>query len=76
MVKDDDNEKVKQAIKKVSSKNYKTLQNWIEDNPDHIKDDTKSYFLAKTVSSIGKPLAPVSEKIIKNVCKKTHVKET
>ena len=39
-------EKLKKAIKSASSKNYKALQKWRDNNPDFMQnDDKKDYFV-------------------------------
>ena len=72
--KDNNKEKIKQAIKKTSSKNYNALNNWKDDNPDFSDNENKSEFFSKTISTIGKPTTIIDDKIIKNLCKETYVK--
>ena len=38
-------------------------------------DEAKQIYYAKAMSAAGKPIDAVDEKIIKNVCKQTYVKE-
>lgn len=73
--KDKDKTKIKEVIKKASNKNYTALQNWRKENPDYLDDDAKAIYYAKAMSAAGKPIDNVDEKIIKNVCKQTYVKE-
>jgi len=72
--KDNNKEKIKQAIKKTSSKNYNALNNWKDDNPDFSDNENKSEFFSKTISTIGKSTDIIDDKIIKNLCKETYVK--
>ena len=55
--KDDNNEVLKKAINNVSNKQYKALNNWVQENPDYLSNETKQYYYAKTLSTIGKPLS-------------------
>jgi len=73
--KDKDKEKIKQVIKKTQNKNYTALKKWTEVNPDFMGDDSKQMYYAKAISQAGKHLMGLDDKIIKNVCKQTYVKE-
>ena len=73
--KDTDKSKIKQAIKKTSNKNYVALTNWTKANPNFMKDDNKQMFYAKAISSVGKPIDGVDDKIVKNLCNSTKLKE-
>jgi hypothetical protein len=73
--KDKDKTKIKEVIKKASNKNYTALKKWEEANPDYMDDDAKAIYYAKAMSAAGKPIDGIDEKIIKNVCKQTYVKE-
>ena len=74
--KDNNKEKIKEAIKKTSSKNYNALQEWKESNPDYMNNEDKTDYFAKTVSTLGKLDNNIDNKIIKNICKETYVKES
>ena len=80
-IKDDDNwskdtnkEKIKGAIKKASSKNYNALLEWKTQNPDYMNNEDKTDYFTKTISTIGKRTNSIDEKVIKNLCKETYVK--
>lgn len=73
--KDKDKTKIKEVIKKASNKNYTALKKWEEANPGYMDDEAKQIYYAKAMSAAGKPIDAVDEKIIKNVCKQTYVKE-
>lgn len=73
--KDKDKTKIKEVIKKASNKNYTALKKWEEANPNYMDDEAKQIYYAKAMSAAGKPIDGVDEKIIKNVCKQTYVKE-
>ena len=72
--KDDSKEKIKHVIKKASSKNYNALMEWKSLNPDFMNYEDKTDYFTKTISTIGKPINSVDEKVIKNLCKDTYVK--
>lgn len=72
--KDASKEKIKKAIKKVSNKNYNALQEWKSQNPDFLVNTEKQDYFTKTISTIGKPISSIDEKVIKNLCKETYVK--
>jgi hypothetical protein len=74
--KDINKEKIKGAIKKASSKNFNALMDWKILNPDYMNNEDKTDYFTKTISTIGKPTTNIDEKIIKNLCKETYVKES
>ena len=74
--KDLSKEKIKKAIKKASGKNYNALQDWKETNPDFLKNDSKTDYFTKTITTIGKPTETIDTKVIKNLCKETYINET
>ena len=75
-IKDKSKEKIKSAIKKASSKNYNALIDWKTQNPDYMNDEDKTDYFTKTISTIGKPISSIDEKVIKNLCKETYVKNS
>ena len=74
--KDASKEKIKKAIKKASGKNYNALQDWKNENPDFLNNDLKTDYFTKTISTIGKTGDATEEKIIKNLCKETYLKDS
>ena len=73
--KDKSKEKIKNAIRKTSNKNYTALTNWRKENPDFMEDDDKQMFYAKAMSKLGKPLDGIDDKVIKHLCNNTKIKE-
>ena len=73
--KDINKEKIKGVIKKASSKNFNALMNWKNLNPDYMNNEDKTDYFTKTISTIGKSSESIDEKVIKNLCKETYVKE-
>ena len=74
--KDKDKSKLKNAIRKTSNKNYTALTNWTRENPDFMKDDEKQMFYARAMSTLGKPMDGVDDKIVKKICSNTYLKES
>ena len=74
--KDKDKSILKQAIRKTSNKNYTALSNWTKDNPDFMANDDKQMFYARAMSTIGKPIDGVNDKIVKKICSNTYLKES
>jgi hypothetical protein len=72
---DDNKEKIKGAIKKVSNKNYNALQNWKEQNPDFRENDNKKEYFVQSLSNISKDSKDIDSKIIRNICENTYIKE-
>ena len=73
--KDKDKSMIKNAIRDISHKNYHTLKEWMDDNPNYSKIDDKQDFFARTISVIGKPLSTVDDKVIKKICLNTYLKD-
>ena len=74
--KDESQEKIKKAIKNASCKNYNALQDWKEKNPDFMDNEEKSDYFTNTIRIIGKTDNTTEEKIIKNLCKETYIKDS
>ena len=51
------------------------LQEWTQNNPDFKDNENKQEYFAKTLSTIGKTSDSVDNKIIKNLCTNTYIKE-
>ena len=73
--KDKDKTIIKKAIRDISSKQYKTLQSWIEKNPDFKEIEEKQEYFTQTLSNIGKDINEIDEKIIKKISNAVYVKE-
>ena len=74
--KDSNKTKIKKAIKEASNKQYKTLQQWTQENPDLDKNDKKQEYFAKTISAMGKDNDKTEDKVIKKICSNTYLKES
>jgi hypothetical protein len=47
---------------------------WKSLNPDFMNNEDKTDYFTKTISTIGKPINSIDEKVIRNLCKDTYVK--
>ena len=73
--KDKNKSKIKKVIKDLSHKQFKTLHEWTENNPDFKEDDTKKEYFVHAISTIGKDSKTIDEKIIKSLCTNTYIKD-
>ena len=73
--KDRTKEKLKKAIKDVTNKQYKALKEWTQENPDFQNNENKQKYFAKTLSTIGKATDVIDNKVIKNICNNSYIKE-
>jgi hypothetical protein len=68
--KDNNNEKIDNTIKKVSRKQIKSIQEWVEANPDYTETDSKMEEYFTLVRSITQPN---DDKNLKNIKRKVGV---
>lgn len=73
--KDETQAKIKKAIKNASCKNYNALQDWSENNPDFMDNEEKSDYFTRAIITIGDPIENIDDKVIKNLCRETYIKE-
>jgi len=73
--KDQNKTNLKNAIKRTSNKHYDTLECWKNENPDFQNIESKQEYFAKTLSTIGKSVEVIDDKIIKKICNETHLKK-
>jgi len=66
-MKDKNNEKIDNSIEKVSVKQLKSIQDWVQANPDYLDSDTKREEYFTLVRSITQPN---DDKNIKNIKRK------
>lgn len=71
--KDEDKSKIKRAIKQISNKQFKTLKNWVQDNPDLDYDDDKKDNFIQILKNVSCDPSNVDDKIIKNICYKSYL---
>ena len=81
-IKDDDNwekdvnkEKIKKAIKDVSTKQFCALSKWTKDNPDFQNNESKQNYYTHTLVAIANNKENNEEKIIKKLCNSSYIKE-
>jgi hypothetical protein len=81
-IKDDDNwekdvnkEKIKKAIKDVSTKQFCALSKWTKENPDFQNNEYKQNYYTHTLVAIANNKEHNEEKIIKKLCNNSYIKE-
>ena len=81
-IKDDDNwekdvnkEKIKKAIKDVSTKQFCALSKWTKENPDFQNNEFKQNYYTHTLVAIANNKEQNEEKIIKKLCNNSYIKE-
>jgi hypothetical protein len=81
-IKDDDNwekdvnkEKIRKAIKDVSTKQFCALSNWTKENPDFQNNETKQNYYTHTLVAIANNKEHNEEKIIRKLCTSSYIKE-
>ena len=72
---DKNNVQIKQAIKGAAGKQYKAVQTWLRENPNYMQDEAKQDYFARTLSAIGKDTKTIDDKVIRNLCNQTYVKD-
>jgi len=73
--KDKTKESIKKAIKELCHKPYYTLKEWLDNNPNYMDDENKQHFFIQTTRSLGKKCDTFDDKLIKNICFNTYIKE-
>ena len=81
-IKDDDNwekdtnkEKIRKAIKDVSTKQFCALSKWTKENPDFQNNEFKQNYYTHTLVAIANNKEHNEEKIIKKLCNNSYIKE-
>ena len=81
-IKDDDNwekdinkEKIRKAIKDVSTKQFCALSKWTKENPDFQNNESKQNYYTHTLVAIANNKEDNEEKIIKKLCNNSYIKE-
>jgi len=81
-IKDDDNwekdinkEKIRKAIKDVSTKQFCALSKWTKENPDFQNNEYKQNYYTHTLVAIANCKDNNEEKIIKKLCNNSYIKE-
>jgi hypothetical protein len=73
--KDVTKEKITDAIKSVSAKQFKHINNYKDANPDFMQNDKKREEYFNILKNTTEPIENNSNKIIKNICPTIYVKE-
>jgi hypothetical protein len=73
--KDEDKNIVKRAIKEIASKQVKNIKKYKDENPNYMDSDAKKEEFINIVKETTFDIDDSHERIIKNICKDTHVSE-
>ncbi len=73
--KDGDKSRIRAAIKQASATQYKTMQKWIDANPDYMEDQDKQKYFIDMVRNCGKNIEDIDDKIIKRICSTSYIKD-
>ena len=73
--KDKEQSKIKKVIKDISIKQFKTLGEWKEKNPDLMYDEEKQDYFSHAIYNIGTDTSKVNNKVIKNICANIYIKD-
>ena len=73
--KDVNKEKIRKAIKDVSTKQFCALSKWTKENPDFQNNEYKQNYYTHTLVAIANNKEQNEEKIIKKLCNNSYIKE-
>ena len=73
--KDGDKTRIRAAIKQASARQYKTMQKWIDMNPDYMENPDKQQYFIDMVRNCGKNIEDIDDKIIKRICSTSYIKD-
>ena len=73
--KDVNKQKIKKAIKNISTKQFYALNNWTKENPDFQNDEYKQNYYTHTLVAIANNKEHNEDKIIKKLCNTSYIKE-
>ena len=73
--KDVNKQKIKKAIKNISTKQFSALNNWTKENPDFQNDEYKQNYYTHTLVAIANNKEHNEDKIIKKLCNTSYIKE-
>ena len=71
--KDDNNTKIKEALKSLNNTHFKLIKQWMTENPDFKDVEQKQDYFANLLKTCGTNIDGVSEKVIKKICIHTNV---
>tara|TARA_Y100000389_G_scaffold64346_1_gene60407 strand:- start:6707 stop:7705 length:999 start_codon:yes stop_codon:yes gene_type:complete len=71
--KDNNKDKIKDAIKSLNKNHFKLVKKWLEENPDFKEIDEKQDYFARVLKECGNEVD--NEKVVKKICSKTSLKD-
>ena len=73
--KDCDKSRIRAALREASTTQYKTMQKWIDANPDYMEHPEKQEYFLDMVRNCGQNIDNIDDKIIKRICSTSYIKE-
>ena len=73
--KDANKQKIKKAIKNISTKQFSALNNWTKENPDFQNDEHKQNYYTHALVAIANNKEDNEDKIIKKLCNTSYIKD-
>ena len=71
--KDNSRERTKELFKDLQCQQFKHMQEWINNNPDYMKDDDLKHEYIQLVNKCSESLNEHENKILKNLCNETYL---
>ena len=77
-MKDEEKDKIKQAVDKVTNKNISNTSKWLEKYPEHVDAGSKDFekYIKMTSNCMGTGDEGEQNKIVKNILKEVVVDKT
>ena len=66
---DENKSKINDAIKKIESKQFKNIKNWVDEHPNYMTNEKEQDEFLKIVKETSNSIEENREKVIKNLCK-------
>ena len=72
---DKDKEKTKEMLKELQSQQFKSMKKWIKEHPNYMDDENLKHEYMLLVNKCSSSLNHHENKIIKNLCENTYLKD-
>ena len=73
---DENKSKINDAIKKIESKQFKNIKNWVDEHPNYMTNEKEQDEFLKIVKETSNSIEENREKVIKNLCEGVHIEES
>lgn len=71
--KDDNKNKLRDALKNLNKNHFKLVKEWLDSNPDFKEKDEKQNYFAKMIKECGGDIESLNDKEIKKICNSTLI---